>query len=132
MRCIRLFKDEGGGSRFEEGTLALQGGSNHTSKSAKLPTVETSFAETEPSGEPTWHTAPNRQLVLTLGGTLEFETSQGATFSIGPGDVLLAEDTTGRGHGWRLAGTEPWRRVYVVLDDKAIVPFQASGTQPGP
>ncbi len=30
-------------------------------------------------------------------------------------DVLLAEDTAGGGHRWRLIDDQPWRRVYVVL-----------------
>jgi hypothetical protein len=29
--------------------------------------------------------------------------------------VILAEDTTGGGHRWRLVDDAPWRRVYVEL-----------------
>ena len=32
-----------------------------------------------------------------------------------PHEVLLAEDTEGSGHQWQLRGTDPWRRMYVVL-----------------
>jgi quercetin dioxygenase-like cupin family protein len=74
-----------------------------------------SFRETKPENALAWHDAPTRQFVLTLGGTLEFETRTGETFTIHPGDVLLAEDTTGTGHRWRIAGEEPWRRAYVIL-----------------
>ena len=128
MRCIRLFKDANGDSRVEEGTIELEPGANHTAKSAKLAVQQASFAETAAAGGPTWHDAPNRQFVLTLGGNLEFETSTGQVFSICPGDVLLAEDTTGQGHGWRIVGNEPWRRVYVVLADGAEAPFKRAGT----
>ena len=62
-----------------------------------------------------WHRAPRRQYVITLSGTLEFETRLGERFTIAPGDVLLAEDTTGGGHRWRLVDDQPWRRVYVAL-----------------
>ena len=31
-------------------------------------------------------------------------------------DVLLAEDTTGGGHSWRIIGPDAWRRAYVELD----------------
>ena len=34
---------------------------------------------------------------------------------VAPGDVLLAEDTTGGGHRWRVIDASPWRRVYVTL-----------------
>jgi quercetin dioxygenase-like cupin family protein len=63
--------------------------------------------------------------VLTLGGTLEFETRDGDTFIIRPGDVLLAEDTTGSGHRWRLIGEEPWRRAYVILPEGLEAGFTA-------
>jgi hypothetical protein len=37
-----------------------------------------------------------------LAGTLEFKTATEQIFTIHPGDVLLAEDTMGSGHSWRL------------------------------
>ena len=54
---------------------------------------------------------------MTLSGTLEFTTRDGETFILKPGDVLLAEDTTGSGHRWRLIDDQPWRRMYVELAD---------------
>jgi hypothetical protein len=36
--------------------------------------------------------------VITLCGTLEFETRLGERLTVASGDVLLAEDTTGGGH----------------------------------
>jgi len=35
---------------------------------------------------------------------------------IGPGEVLLAEDTTGRGHISRAVGGRPRRSILVTLD----------------
>ena len=32
-----------------------------------------------------------------------------------PGDILLAEDTTGGGHRWRLTEDQPWWRAYVTV-----------------
>ena len=56
-----------------------------------------------------------RQLVITLSGTLDFQTRDGEHFTLRPGDILLAEDTAGGGHSWKLIDDQPWRRVYVVL-----------------
>jgi len=36
----------------------------------------------------------------------------------------LAEDTAGSGHAWKLIDDAPWRRLYVVLDKGAPVPFK--------
>src|SRR3954452_7245793 len=66
-----------------------------------------SFRETRSGGAFAPHQAPTRQFVMTLAGTLEFKTASGATFAIHPGDILLAEDTTGSGHSWRLIDDQP-------------------------
>jgi quercetin dioxygenase-like cupin family protein len=73
------------------------------------------FQETAAGSSLDWHTAPHVQYVITLSGTLEFTTRDGETFVLQPGDVLLAADTTGTGHRWRLIDDQPWRRVYVEL-----------------
>jgi hypothetical protein len=48
---------------------------------------------------------------------------------LAPGDILLAEDTTGGGHTWRLVDDQPWRRLYVVLGKDAPVPFKRATPQ---
>jgi hypothetical protein len=52
--------------------------------------------------------------VVTLSGTSSSSRAS-AIFRLAPGDVLLAEDTAGGGHRWRLIDDEPWRRVYIEL-----------------
>jgi hypothetical protein len=73
------------------------------------------FAQSPPGSALDWPDAPRRQYVLTLTGRLEFVTRDGAAFRLGPGGVLLAEDTAGGGHRWRLVDDQPWTRVYVQL-----------------
>jgi quercetin dioxygenase-like cupin family protein len=72
-----------------------------------------------------WHTAPEQQYVITLTGTLEFITRDGEKFVMRPGDVLIADDTIGSGHRWRLIDDQPWRRAYVVLKPGAKDSFMA-------
>src|SRR3974377_617632 len=45
-----------------------------------------------------WHNPPQRLLVLWLTGEVEFETSDGDIRRLAAGSVVLAEDTTGKGH----------------------------------
>ena len=46
-----------------------------------------------------WHSYPARHYVITLSGTLEFETRLGETSTLAPGTVLLAEESKdGGGH----------------------------------
>ena len=85
-----------------------------------------SFRETRSGGTFSPHDAPTRQLVITLSGTLEFKTASGQTFALNPGDILLAEDTKGSGHSWRLTNDQPWRRAYVIVGADVAVPFKRS------
>lgn len=60
-----------------------------------------------------WHCAPRRQYSISLAGTAEIEVADGTVVRIGPGDVVLAEDLTGRGHITRVVGDQP--RVYAIV-----------------
>jgi hypothetical protein len=60
-----------------------------------------------------WHCAPRRQYSISLSGAAEIETGDGTIARIEPGDVVLAEDLTGRGHVTRVVGSQP--RVYVIV-----------------
>jgi quercetin dioxygenase-like cupin family protein len=77
------------------------------------------FQETPAHSSLDWHTAPHHQYVITLAGILEFTTTGGETFTIHPGEILVAVDQTGTGHRWRLVNDEPWRRAYVIFKDGA-------------
>lgn len=128
IRCVRLWTGDDGASHVEIGTLAVDVGRNADLVSPNLPATHVTLEETAGGGALAWHTAPVRQLVVTLAGTLQFSTRDGEEFTLNPGDVLLAEDTTGSGHQWRLVGTDPWRRMYVVLAPGADVPFTRDQT----
>lgn len=123
IRCVRIWTGDDGHSLFEDGTIDLPKGERGDVLSGIVEATSISFRETEPGGSFSPHRAPTRQYVVTLAGTLEFKTATGATFIIRPGDVLLAEDTTGSGHSWRLIDEQPWRRAYVVLAPGTAVPF---------
>jgi len=101
----------------------MRSGRNDDLVSPAMASTRVTVEETAGGGTLAWHTAPVRQLVVTLAGTLLFSTRDGEEFTLNPGDVLLAEDTVGSGHQWRLEGADPWRRMYVVLADATEVPF---------
>ena len=110
-------------SHFEEGHIALDPGQCGDLLTGKLAAASVSFRETKSGGAFAWHTAPTRQLVITLSGTLDFQTRQGRHFRLQPGDILFAEGTMGSGHSWTLADDQPWRRAYVILEPTASVPL---------
>jgi mannose-6-phosphate isomerase-like protein (cupin superfamily) len=123
IRCIRLWSSVDGSSHFEDGSIELSDAERGDFTSLLTNVVSISFRETASGGSFQWHNAPTRQFVVTLSGTLEFETRDGQKFIIHPGDILLAEDTIGSGHKWRLLDQQPWRRAYIILDIAAKAPF---------
>ncbi len=75
------------------------------------------------------HTAPRRQLVITLDGYLEFkscdidEHDDDHIAIIRRGDILLADDLEGAGHVWKFLEDErgemfPWLRCYIHLGEE--------------
>ena len=62
-----------------------------------------------------FHNAPRRQYVAFLAGEMEIEIADGTTRRLGPGDVLVAEDLTGKGHITRGVGQEPRVSLAVPL-----------------
>ena len=125
IRCVRLWTGPDDASHVRIGRFEMVRGRNDDLVSTAMSASHVTVEETESGGTLAWHTAPVRQLVVTLAGTLVFSTRDGEEFMLRPGDVLLAEDTAGSGHQWQLEGSDPWRRIYVVLADDADVPFVA-------
>ena len=124
IRCVRLWTGDDQNSHFEEGVIELKSGPRGDWLSDKLAVASISFQETASGGAFAWHTAPVRQLVITLSGTLD-----GEHFLLHPGNILLAEDTVGSGHSWKLTDASSWRRAFVVLQPGASVPFRARKLQ---
>ncbi len=60
-----------------------------------------------------FHRAPRRRWVVTLTGSVKIGLGDGSSMTFYPGDVFLAEDTTGQGH---TATPTNWTRLYVNLD----------------
>lgn len=109
MNAYRLFNTIEGDSAFEKGTVQ---------DLLQLEAAYFFFHEDAPERtEFDWHPAPRPQYVITLRGKLEFTVTDGSTFIVEPGDVLIAQDIAGTGHKWRRLSEESWARIYIVLKD---------------
>lgn len=108
--AIRLISKADGKSSFEMGKI-------ETFKHADIKTFWLS-SKTE-KWEMDRHVAPRKQYVVTLKGELKFKVSDGSTFILKPGVILLAEDLTGEGHSWEMVKGKKWERLYIPLKDDA-------------
>ncbi len=62
-----------------------------------------------------FHNAPRRQYVVVMSGMMEVEIGDGTKRQLVPGDVLVAEDLTGKGHITRGIGEDPRVSLAVPL-----------------
>ena len=118
LRVVRVYTGDDNESHFEERFLDLKEAKPGRWISELITNAGVEFEETPKGQSLEWHNAPRRQYVVTMTGKLEFETKTGETQIIEPGDILLAEDISGGGHRWRLLNEQPWRRLYVHLEDE--------------
>lgn len=60
-----------------------------------------------------WHNADKRRYVLPMSGRAEIEIAGGEKITLEPGHLVLAEDLTGKGHTFRVLGSEDWVALFV-------------------
>ena len=70
IRCVRLWTGGDDASHVQIGRLDMQPGRNADLVSAAMPATHVTVEETAAGGSLAWHTAPVRQLVVMLAGTL--------------------------------------------------------------
>ncbi len=81
-----------------------------------IPSTGFSFRDSVGADSRVFHTAPRRQFVVGLSGATEIELADGTRRRFGPGDVLLADDTTGQGHRTQVVEA-PRRSLFIYVPD---------------
>ena len=76
------------------------------------------FARTAPGWVRDWHVAERHQYIVTLSGRGEIEIGGGRKIALEPGTVILAEDSTGKGHISRTLGTEDRIALNIQIADR--------------
>ena len=117
MKATRIYADANGESHFETFEIPLRDGGDIGRLSELEPVQGIIFRETAADYDYSWHNAPRRQYILMLDGAVEVTVSDGETRTFRGGDIVLVEDTTGRGHISRSPNGQPRRSVFVTLED---------------
>jgi hypothetical protein len=108
MKAYKLININNNDSSFVEGTVStLQ----------KIKAHYFFFHDHIEVYELTAHPAPRYQFVVTLKGKLKFTVTNGDTFIIEPGVILIANDLLGKGHTWEIVDGTEWHRVYIVPEE---------------
>ncbi len=122
VKVTRLYTGPDGKTKVEEYEIPLKPQGRGTSLSQTVPVKSLQFRRTNKDYDLDWHQAPNRQYVVTLSGESEIELEGGRKLRLGPGHILLAEDTTGQGHISRAIGSGDRISLFIPLADGAVAP----------
>jgi hypothetical protein len=121
FKVTRLYT-ENGKTRVEEFEVPLKMQDAGTDLSELVTATGMQFRRTNENYYLDWHPASRRQFVVTLSGESEIELEGGRKLRLGPGHILLAEDTTGQGHISRAVGSKDRLSLFITLPDNATVP----------
>jgi hypothetical protein len=115
FKITRLYCDENGESRFENQIIAFENSGEIGSLSQLYSAEGIIFREVPATYKFDFHNTPRRQYVIFLDGEIEIETSLGEIRRFKGGDVLLAEDTTGKGHKTKNITSEKRRTLFIPI-----------------
>ena len=113
IMMTRIYTGPDGLSHAEDIEMKLNGNATEMIKATGV-----EFSRRAPGSTNEWHTGPRRQFVITLGGRGEIEVAGGKKVAVGPGQINLIEDTTGKGHITRNLGSEDRIAITIPLVDQ--------------
>lgn len=114
IEYLRIYSDGDGCSHFEKVKIDL----NSTDYAPPAPALNTStkesadnyvFLELPVGWYGDWHPTPVRQWLVLMSGECEFEAGDGEKEIRKAGDLVLLDDTTGKGHQTKVLGGLPVR-----------------------
>jgi len=125
VKVTRLYTGPDGKTKAEEFEIPLKprdGQSTTQDASASVALTTLQARRTNQKYFLNWHPASRRQIVVTLAGESEIELEGGRKIRMGPGHILLAEDTTGKGHISRAVAGKDRIALDIGLADGATLP----------
>lgn len=122
MKYTRVYADAEGESHLEDVAVEFKPTdfappAPTLNLSPFLPATRFGFLHASPGWAGDWHPAPKRQIIFYLVGEVEGEVSAGEVRRFGPGDVVLLEDTVGKGHRSHVVGNQEVIMAVVQLED---------------
>ena len=122
VKVTRIYTGTDGKTKVEEFEIPLKARDAGQEVSASVALTTLQVRRTTPQYFLDWHGASRRQLVVTLAGESEIELDGGRKLRLGPGHILLAEDTTGKGHISRAVPGKDRIALDIGLADGATLP----------
>ena len=121
LDVVRVYTGEDGESHFEDAPIGLENRGLGGRISALIRGSGVMFREVDATYDLDFHNAPRRQFVVNLIGSVDITVGDGTVRRLGPGEILLAEDTTGRGHKSTAVDGQPRTCLFIPVDDDADI-----------
>lgn len=118
LRVTHLYTGGDGTSHFERMDVKfspVRETSGARADSEAVAAQKSYFVRLSPGFFLDWHNAEARRYVITISGHAELVVTGGQKFVAQPGDLLLAEDLTGKGHTFRVVGDQDWVAMFVDM-----------------
>ena len=116
MKITSIYPDSDGETHFGEFDIPIKDSSEIGILSKLQKATGIIFRQTPGDYNYSWHNTPCRQFVINLKGEVDFTVSDGETRRFGSGDVVLLEDTTGKGHYSKAVKGQPRESIFITLD----------------
>ena len=116
MRIHNIYADASGETHFRDIEVEWVDEVRGGKLSKRFPATGIIFRQTGSDYDLNWHSAPRRQYIINLDAGVKMTASDGETRVIGAGEVLLAEDTTGKGHLSQAINKQLRHSIYVPID----------------
>ncbi len=116
MRIHNLYADEQGQSHFRDIEVKWVEERRGSKLSDRLPASGIIFRETSGEYDLDWHPAPRRQYIINLDAGVRITAGDGESRVIGAGEVILVEDTTGKGHLSKSVGGQMRHSIFVPAE----------------
>jgi|SRR4051812_14764414 len=116
MRIHNLYVDATGETHFRDVEIEWVQESRGSRLSERFPATGIIFRQVPPTYDLDWHPAPRRQYIINLDAGVQITASDGESRVIGAGEVLLVEDTTGKGHLSQAVGNQLRHCIFVATD----------------
>ena len=120
MKVTRIYSDDFGDSAFEDIEIELKDAGEIGKLSNSFPVKEIIFRETGGDYDYNFHNAPQRQFIVLLDGKIGIETSKGEKRSFGAGEILLVEDTEGKGHKTKSLDGKRRRSIFISVGENNV------------
>jgi hypothetical protein len=122
VKVTRIYTGADGKTAVEEFEIPLKPRDKGSDVAPGIPLTTLQVRRSTPEYFIDWHPASRRQLVVTLAGESEVELEDGRKIRLGPGTILLAEDTTGKGHISRAVTGKDRIALDIGLAEGATIP----------